>query len=92
MNKVKQLLDPSSSWVAKLAAFAKKAGMNEFQIKSEFENFKDHEFNTEKKDWPAVWRIWCRNWNKWSNNETNRSKPDDFDSLHSRNRTTARLD
>ena len=75
-----------------LVAFAEKAGMDVSQIEEEFAGFKDHEYKDAKKDWPAAWRTWCRNWKKWRGDEANSARSDDFGTIHKRNRVAAGLD
>ena len=71
--------------------FATESGMDAETTSCELAAFRDHEFKTARKDWDACWRTWCRNWKKWSKDET-RKRPNEFEVIHAKNRKAAGLD
>lgn len=48
-----------------LIAFAVERGMTDSVMADQLGQFRDHEFKTPRRDWPAAWRTWVRNWQKW---------------------------
>jgi hypothetical protein len=76
--------------LAKGLKFSAGVGMTSEECLEQLEQFSDHEFKNAKKDWDAAWRTWCRNWKKWSKDET--YKRDTFDEKLARTRKAAGLD
>jgi hypothetical protein len=70
--------------------FAADVGMTSEECVEQLDQFRDHEFKNARKDWDAAWRTWCRNWKKWSKDET--YKRDTFDAKLARTRKAAGLD
>lgn len=65
-------------------------GLSADQVQQQTAAFKDHEFKSARKDWPAAWRNWMRRYSDWRKDEAH-SGGNEYEAILERNRKIAGL-